>query len=102
MLLSLIGSYVLPCVLHVLHHYLRRPQAILVPTNGSIYTLYSPNGSSSDEEDESEGLLRRKEVKLQRKRLARRIVWDIAVWVVILPLGAASLGWAGGRMVGRW
>ncbi|KAH7099635.1 hypothetical protein BKA62DRAFT_709592 [Auriculariales sp. MPI-PUGE-AT-0066] len=101
MLLSLIGSYVLPCILHIVHHYVRRPQAILVPTDGTIYTMYSPNGGS-DDEDESEGLLQRKEDSLQRRRLARRIVWDVAVWLVILPLGAASLGWTGGRMVGRW
>lgn len=101
MLLSLTGSYVLPCLLHIVHHFLRRPQAILVPANGSIYTMYSPNGASEDE-GESEGLLQRKEHSLQRRRFVRRIVWDVAVWLVILPLGGASLGWAGGRMVGRW
>ncbi|KZV82451.1 hypothetical protein EXIGLDRAFT_778513 [Exidia glandulosa HHB12029] len=98
-LLSLTGSYLLPVVLHVTHHHLRRPQAIIVPTDGSSYALF---GSSSGDESESEGLLMRKEQTLQRRRLARRIVWDVSVWLVLLPLSVASIAWAGGRIVGRW
>lgn len=98
-ILSLTGSYLLPVLLHVTHHHLRRPQAIIVPGAGSSYALFP---ASSGDESESEGLLLRKEHTLQRRRLARRIVWDLTVWLVLLPLSVASIAWAGGRMVGRW
>ncbi|EJD50813.1 hypothetical protein AURDEDRAFT_111971 [Auricularia subglabra TFB-10046 SS5] len=92
-MLSLAGSYLLPALLHAVHHHLRRPRAILVPS----YAL-----SGDELEGESENLLLRKEHTLQRRRLARRIVWDVAVWLVLFPLSSASIVWAGGRTVGRW
>lgn len=47
-------------------------------------------------------LLQRKERMLQRRRLGRRIVWDIAVWVLLVPVGGGGVVWAVGRVLGRW
>ena len=55
--------------------------------------------SSSSRDDE---LLQRKERTLQRRRLTRRIVWDIGGWVLLLPVGGGGLGWAAGRIAGKW
>ena len=47
-------------------------------------------------------LLLRKERTLQRRRLGRRLVWDLGVWLVLLPVGGAGLAWAVGRAVGAF
>ena len=39
---------------------------------------------------------------LQRRRLGRRVFWDIVSWVSILLLGAGGSVWAIGRVLRRW
>lgn len=63
----------------------------------------TPNHPSVPRSDSyNDELLQRKERTLQRRRLARRIAWDVGVWVLLLPVGGGGLVWATGRVLGRW
>ncbi|KAK7690291.1 hypothetical protein QCA50_006947 [Cerrena zonata] len=117
------STYVLPAAIHIIMHNFRRPLSIVIPpsapitpnpaytrdppylSNSHIYpspsglSASSPLSASSSRDDE---LLQRKEQTLQRRRLTRRIVWDIGVWVLLLPVGGGGLVWAAGRIAGRW
>ncbi|THH09292.1 hypothetical protein EW146_g8724 [Bondarzewia mesenterica] len=44
--------------------------------------------------DETDELLQRKERTLQRRRLTRRLVWDVMAWVLFLPIGGGGIVWA--------
>lgn len=99
MTLSLFTCYVLPALLHAIFHGFRRPRSILF-TNanpGSAITSSDPTSSN-----DPEALLRHKERSLQRRRLARRVLWDIGVWVVLGPMGIAATVWTAGRAIGVW
>jgi hypothetical protein len=50
----------------------------------------------------SDELLQRKERTLQRRRFAQRILWDIGVWTLLLPVSGGGVFWTMGRLVGRW
>jgi hypothetical protein len=103
LVLSLLSTYVLPgkfyvvsaahsilnhflAALHVTVHYFKRPLSIVLPTS-----LTRADAGEGDE------LLQRKERSLQRKRLGRRLVWDVVAWVLVLPIGAGGCAWAVGR-----
>ncbi|KAG9092305.1 hypothetical protein FRC06_000158 [Ceratobasidium sp. 370] len=100
MTLSLFTCYVLPALLHAIFHGLRRPRSILFSGTAAAVTPSSAEPSSST--DDPEALLRHKERLLQRRRLARRVSWDVGVWVVLGPVGIAATGWTAGRAVGVW
>ena len=51
---------------------------------------------------DADELLQRKERTLQRKRLGRRLVWDVTAWALLLPVGGGGLLWAIGRINGTW
>jgi len=110
LVLSLLSTYVLPgkpfrCVsaaqnsfnlyflafLHITVHYFKRPLSIVLPT--------SVTRTGDGEGDE---LLQRKERNLQRRRLGRRLVWDVVSWVSVLPFGVGGSVWAVGRLLGKW
>jgi len=91
LVLSLLSTYVLPAFLHITVHYFRRPLSIVLPT--------SVTRTGDGEGDE---LLRRKERSLQRRRLGRRLVWDVVSWVSVLPFGVGGSVWAVGRLLGKW
>ncbi|GAW06484.1 hypothetical protein LENED_008412 [Lentinula edodes] len=42
------------------------------------------------------------ELMLQRKQFGRRVIWDIGVWTLLLPVGGGGFVWAIGRIAGRW
>jgi hypothetical protein len=111
LVLSLLSTYVLPgkfyvlstalsiinhflAILHITVHYFKRPMSIVLPT--------SRPRTEVGEAGESDELLQRKERSLQRKRLGRRLVWDVIAWVLVLPIGAGGCAWAVGRVLGRW
>jgi len=50
----------------------------------------------------SDPLLQRKERLLQRRRLYRRLIWDIGAWILLIPVGGGGVVWAGGRLAGKW
>ncbi|KAI0283945.1 hypothetical protein BGY98DRAFT_949677 [Russula aff. rugulosa BPL654] len=91
LVLSLLSTYVLPAILHITVHYFKRPLSIVLPS--------SATRAGDGEGDE---LLQRKERILQRRRLGRRVFWDIVSWVSILLLGAGGSAWAIGRVLRRW
>jgi len=88
--LSLLSTYVLPALLHIIVHYFKRPLSIVIPTS------VTRTGGEGDE------LLQRKERSLQRRRLGRRLVWDAISWVAVLLLGFGGSAWALGRVLGKW
>ncbi|KAF9806216.1 hypothetical protein IEO21_08778 [Rhodonia placenta] len=81
--------------IHIVLHNLRRPLSIIIPPTTPVLT--SPSSAQAVEGIDSrhDELLQRKERTLQRRRLGRRIVWDIGVWVLLVPVGGAHAGWAG-------
>lgn len=101
MTLSLLTCYVLPAILHAVFHGLRRPRSILFSGPNAPLTSSEPATASSSSPD-PEALLRHKERSLQRRRLARRVLWDIGVWVVLGPVGMAATVWTAGRAIGVW
>ncbi|CCM06289.1 uncharacterized protein FIBRA_08540 [Fibroporia radiculosa] len=74
---TFLGTYFLPAFIHIILHNFRRPLSIVVPPHTPVMT--SPSSAQSDEHSDSRNdeLLQRKERTLQRRRLGRRIVWDI-------------------------
>ncbi|KAI0300312.1 hypothetical protein BC826DRAFT_905657 [Russula brevipes] len=88
--LSLLSTYVLPALLHIIVHYFKRPLSIVIPTS------VARTGGEGDE------LLQRKERSLQRRRLGRRLIWDAISWVAVLLLGFGGSAWALGRVLGKW
>lgn len=79
-------------------HNFRRPLSIVIPpaTPNPNAPRLEPSDSRHDE------LLQRKERTLQRRRLGRRLIWDVGVWVLLVPVGGGGVAWAAGRMAGRW
>lgn len=94
LVLSLLSTYVLPAILHITVHYFKRPMSIVLPT--------SRTRTEVGEAGEGDELLQRKERSLQRKRLGRRLVWDVIAWVLVSPIGVGGCAWAVGRVLGRW
>lgn len=102
----LFTTYLLPALLHIALHMLLPPLAILVGVSDEQDDR-DRNGDRGGEEttnltSDADTLLRRKERSLQRRRLGRRIVWDLSVWILLLPLGLVMTAWSGGRVFGIW
>lgn len=99
LLLALGGTYFLPAWAHVTIHYFRRPISIVIPHSvpNTPQTVHSPSPPHSPD-----ALLQRKERLLQRRRLGRRVLWDVGVWLLLLPVSVFGMVWAGGRLVGKW
>ncbi|KAI0647838.1 hypothetical protein C8Q79DRAFT_1008244 [Trametes meyenii] len=98
LILTFLSTYVVPAFLHITIHNFRRPLSIVVPpaTPNPGAPRLEPSDSRNDE------LLQRKERTLQRRRLGRRLIWDIAVWVLLVPIGGGGLVWAVGRVGDKW
>ncbi len=96
-LLGFLSTYIVPAFIHITIHNFRRPLAIVIPP--ATPTTARPIESSESRHDE---LLQRKERTLQRRRLFRRIIWDLGVWVLLLPVGGGGLVWATGKELGKW
>ena len=85
-------------LVHIVLHNFRRPLSIVMPTTPAAPS-HPSLGRSESYDDE---LLQRKERTLQRRRFARRVLWDVGVWTLLLPVSGGGLVWAGGRVLGRW
>lgn len=85
--------------MHIVIHNFRRPLAIVMPP-GTPATPSHPSLQHSDSYNDE--LLQRKERTLQRRRFARRVFWDVGVWVLLLPVSGGGLFWAAGRVAQRW
>ncbi|KAI0754736.1 hypothetical protein C8Q80DRAFT_1140665 [Daedaleopsis nitida] len=96
-ILTFLSTYVVPAFIHITIHNFRRPLSIVIPpATPTVSRPIAPSDSRNDE------LLQRKERTLQRRRLGRRLIWDIGVWVLLLPIGCGGLVWAVGRELGKW
>lgn len=105
LVMALVSNYLLPgqsfaalvcsysmdskALVYIIAFYFKRPLSIVVPSQGET-------GSTPDE------LLQRKERSLQRAQLKKRIVWDLGVWLLLLPVGGGGIAWAAGRLTGQW
>lgn len=87
--------------IHIILHNFRRPLSIIIPPSTPVTSSSSAHTVDASDSRHDE-LLQRKERTLQRRRLGRRIVWDIGAWVLLVPVGGGGLVWAGGRLAGRW
>ena len=76
---------------------LETPLSIILPPQ----TRQTQNSAEPDSAL-NDPLLQRKERLLQRRRLYRRLVWDIGTWMLLIPVGGGGLVWAGGRLAGQW
>ncbi|KIY63123.1 hypothetical protein CYLTODRAFT_360463 [Cylindrobasidium torrendii FP15055 ss-10] len=85
---ALLGTFILPALLHITAHYVKRPLSIVMNT---------PHPNTGLDE-----LLQRKERSLQRAQLKKRIIWDLGVWFLLLPLGGGGMAWVVGRLSGQW
>ncbi|KAH7914296.1 hypothetical protein BJ138DRAFT_1144260 [Hygrophoropsis aurantiaca] len=104
--LAIFGTYFLPALAHIVTHFFRRPLSIVVPQvphsapntpSMACAPLPLPSPPSSPD-----FLLQRKERLLQRRRLGKRVVWDIGVWAVLIPISTCALIWCFGRVIRRW
>lgn len=106
-------------ILHITTHHFKRPLSIIIPNTPLPATFSPPTPSTHTHSPSSphtisphsphsptparyDELLQQKERALQRRRLLRRIIWDIGVWVLLVPLGGGGIIWAAGRLAGAW
>lgn len=100
LIVTLVSIYITPALLHILFHNLFRPTSIIIPSGqlGSITGLLSNSGDGDGADEEgARRLLFAKERKMQRRRLLRRLLWDVAVWVLVVGAGV----WVVGK-IARW
>lgn len=102
----LFTTYLLPALLHIALHLLLPPLAILVGVSAEEENNRDIDGRRGDETTnltgDAEALLRQKERSLQRRRFGRRIVWDLSVWLLLLPLGLWMSVWSAARGLNLW
>lgn len=96
------GTFLLPALAHVTIHYLRRPLAIVIPQEPHSVPASTIAGSRSASRPSLDPLLQRKERYLQRRRLGKRLLWDVGIWLVLIPTCACALIWAVGCLMGKW
>ncbi|KAF8130425.1 hypothetical protein K438DRAFT_1923198 [Mycena galopus ATCC 62051] len=95
------GTFFLPALVHITIHFFKRPLAIVVPPpempmESPAHQAHQALPSAADE------LLQRKERALQRRQWRKRMVWDVGVWVLLLPVGGGGVVWGVGRLAGKW
>ncbi|KAJ7021624.1 hypothetical protein C8F04DRAFT_1313716 [Mycena alexandri] len=98
------GTFFLPALVHITTHFFKRPLAIVMPAispptpnpNSNAERAGLPSPSAADE------LLQRKERALQKRQFRKRVVWDVGVWTLLLPVGGGGFVWGAGRLAGKW
>ncbi|KIM63390.1 hypothetical protein SCLCIDRAFT_1214283 [Scleroderma citrinum Foug A] len=103
LLLACSGTFLLPALTHITIHYFRRPLAIIIPqASRSVPGTPRSSGVGSSSRPSLDPLLQRKERALQRRRLGRRLMWDIGIWLLLIPACASTLVWTVGRIARKW
>ncbi|TFK52239.1 hypothetical protein OE88DRAFT_1628061 [Heliocybe sulcata] len=97
LVLMLLNALASPALVHIVTYQFKRPLSIVMPHTPALHRHRSSDSAFSHDE-----LLQRKERTLQRRRLWRRVAWDVGVWVVLLPISGGGFTWAGGRILGAW
>ncbi|KAJ7677420.1 hypothetical protein B0H17DRAFT_1206981 [Mycena rosella] len=92
------STFFLPALIHITTHFFKRPLSIIMPQIPATPNPYAqePLTSAADE------LLQRKERALQKHQFRKRVVWDVGVWVLLLPVGGGGFVWGAGRLAGKW
>ncbi|KAJ7715594.1 hypothetical protein DFH07DRAFT_974128 [Mycena maculata] len=92
------STFFLPALVHITTHFFKRPLSIIMPQMPSTPNphVHEPLPAAADE------LLQRKERALQKRQFRKRVVWDVGVWVLLLPVGGGGFVWGAGRLAGRW
>ncbi|KAF7298987.1 hypothetical protein MIND_00846900 [Mycena indigotica] len=83
------ATFFLPALIHITTHFFKKPLSIVIPQ-------LPATPSAADE------LLQRKEDALQKRQWRRRVIWDIGVWTLLLPVGGGGFVWGAGRLAGKW
>ncbi|KAI0631913.1 hypothetical protein C8Q77DRAFT_1060500, partial [Trametes polyzona] len=102
LVLAFLSTYVVPAFIHIVIHNFRRPLSIVIPPTTPNPALAPSPSSATGSDSRHDELLQRKERTLQRRRLGRRLIWDIGVWVLLVPVGGGGFAWAVGRIADRW
>ncbi|KAJ7625343.1 hypothetical protein DFH06DRAFT_1058755 [Mycena polygramma] len=92
------STFFLPALIHITTHFFKRPLSIVVPQ----MPMADPSPSTEPPPSVADELLQRKERALQRHQFRKRVVWDIGVWVLLLPVGGGGFVWGVGRLAGKW
>ncbi|KAF9221597.1 hypothetical protein BS17DRAFT_256051 [Gyrodon lividus] len=104
--LAVSGTFLLPgpaALAHITIHYFRRPLSIVVPQRpSSVPTTPRSTHTQLTPPPSPDPLLQRKERLLQRSRFGKRLLWDIGIWIVLMPVCGCALVWAGGRLALQW
>lgn len=82
-----------PLALPPLPSTLHGPPSSYIPPSGYPSSSYEPETEPEFPDSASDPLLQRKESQLQRAQFTRRIVWDMGVMVILVPLGVLGVGW---------
>ncbi|KAJ7600883.1 hypothetical protein C8J56DRAFT_813825 [Mycena floridula] len=98
----LTSAYFLPAISHIATHFLRRPLSIIMPSTPSPFTPAVDSSGLDPPNSANDPLLQRKERALQSKQFRKRLLWDLGVWLVLLPVCGSGFVWAVGTLVGRW
>ncbi|KIJ62606.1 hypothetical protein HYDPIDRAFT_114264 [Hydnomerulius pinastri MD-312] len=101
--LAVSGTFMLPALAHITIHYFRRPLSIVVPQGpSSVPSTPRTAHAQLSPPPSPDPLLQRKERLLQRSRLGKRLLWDIGIWIILIPICGCALVWAGGRLALQW
>jgi len=96
MVMALLSTYFLPAFVHVSTHFFKKPVTIVIPrkpvqqhssapdVGNNAHGIGSGLRQTSTMDAVHDELLLRKERALQKKQFRKRIVWDIAVWTLLL------------------
>jgi len=100
---AVFGTFLLPALAHITIHYFRRPLSIVVPqAPSSVPSTPRHSRLERSPSPSRDPLLQRKERLLQRSRFGKRLLWDIVMWVVLIPTCGCALVWAAGRLARQW
>ncbi|GBE83045.1 hypothetical protein SCP_0500890 [Sparassis crispa] len=104
LVLAFLSTYMLPAFIHITLHNFREPLSIIIPPSTPVTAAspFTPEPSSAMSDSRHDELLQRKERTLQRRRLGKRIIWDLGVWLLLVPVSGGGLVWAAGRIVGKF
>ncbi|KAJ6584172.1 hypothetical protein DFH09DRAFT_1144435 [Mycena vulgaris] len=92
------GTFFLPALIHITTHFFKRPLSIVMPQMPATPNPYAQERLSSAADE----LLQRKELALQKRQFRKRVIWDVGVWVLLLPIGGGGFVWGVGRLAGKW
>jgi hypothetical protein len=98
--MALLSTYFLPAFVHISTHFFKKPVTIVLPRKPVQQHSLAPNTTCAVDNDAHgtgsglrqtsmmdavhDELLLRKERALQKKQFRKRIIWDIAVWTLLL------------------